>query len=117
MGIIASKAQATHVFVIDDSVSMGQKIADTTALAKAASDLADMLPDIPATDRLAIVLPSHPGGGGGFQSLTAPRANPPLASRLKALRPSDTAGGLDKALQTAGEILGQVASAKRLYVL
>jgi len=51
---IAARVQTTHVFVLDDSVSMGQKIADTTAFKKAASDLAGALEAVAASDRVAI---------------------------------------------------------------
>lgn len=111
------RAQMTHVFILDDSVSMGQKVADTTTFKKAASDLAGMLGEIASGDRVAVLLTSRPDRSEAVFDLGR-LANPePVAERLKSLNPSDTTAKLHRVLATASEIFTDVATEKRLYVL
>jgi hypothetical protein len=114
---ISTPVQATHVFILDDSVSMGQKLADTTVLSKAANDLADMLGQIPATDQAAVLLTSRPKRAEAFFDLNRLGDAEGLAGRLKSLKPSDTTAQLDKAVKTAAEILKDAKGEKRLYIL
>lgn len=114
---VGTTAQVSHVFILDDSVSMGQKVADTTAFAKAASDLADMLGDIPATDKVAVLLTSRPERSEalfGMNFLTEPEV---LSARIRSLKPSDTTTQLQRAARTAVEIFKDTQAQKRLYVL
>lgn len=112
-----TRAQMTHVFLLDDSVSMGQKIADTTAFRKAASDLARMLGEIPSGDRVAVLLTSRSDRSEAVFDLNRLAEPEPVAERLKSLGPSDTTAELHRALRTAGEMFADVATEKRLYVL
>lgn len=114
---VGTSAQMTHVFILDDSVSMGQKVADTTAFSKAASDLAGMIEAIPSTDEVAVLLTSRPKRSEALcplKNLTDPEV---LSGRLKSLKPSDTTAMLNRAVRTAGEILNETGTEKRLYVL
>ena len=113
---IAAPVQMTHIFILDDSVSMGQKIADTTSFGKATSDLADMLEEIPSTDRVAVLLTSRPDPSKavfGLNFLTDPKS---LSARIKSLKPSDTDTNLSRALLAAEEMFKEADTAKRLYL-
>ncbi len=114
---LGSRAQMTHVFILDDSVSMGQKLADTTVFKKATGDLADLLGRIRSGDRVAVVLTSRPGRSEALLDLNRLADPEPVADRLRSLEPSDTAANLEPALRTAAEMFADVATHKRLYVL
>ncbi len=114
---VGTPAQMTHVFILDDSVSMGQKVADTTAFAKAASDLADMLDEVPSTDKVAVLLTSRPERSEAVFNLNFLTEPEVLAGKIKSLKPSDTITQLHRACQTAVEILKGTQTEKRLYVL
>lgn len=114
---ITAPAQMTHIFILDNSVSMGQKLADTTSFGKAASDLAGMLEKIPSTDRVAVLLTSRPDPSKavfGLNFLTDPKN---LSARIKSLKPSDTDTNLPSALSAAREMFKETGTAKRLYLL
>ncbi|KKK97212.1 hypothetical protein LCGC14_2655000, partial [marine sediment metagenome] len=114
---VSSRAQMTHVFILDDSASMGQKLADTTSFAKAASDLADMLERIASTDRVAVLATSRPKRSEALFDLSTLSAPEELGNQLRSGKPSDGSAGLDQALATAEELFGLVSTEKRLYVL
>jgi len=116
---VGTPAQKAHVFVLDDSVSMGQKVKNTTGFAKATSDLVEMLKVIPPSDRVGILLTSKPDPAEAVLELrTLGQADPEsVAGRLQSLGPSDTAGQLAQALQAAGKMFQNVPIDKRLYVL
>ena len=114
---LGTPAETTHVFILDDSVSMGQKIGDATSLGKAASDLATMLEQVPSTDRVAILLTSRPTRQEAVFDLNVISDVESLGARLRSLKPSDTSSGLVRALRTAGEIFKGVSTEKRLYLL
>ncbi len=115
---LGGRVQTTHVFVLDDSVSMGQKIADTTAFQKAATDLGEMVQAMPPGDRLAVLLTSRPERARAVfdlkDSLSDPEA---LADRLRTLSVSDTRSRLDQALLTAAEMFAEVSTSKSLVIL
>ncbi len=115
---LGGRVQTTHVFVLDDSVSMGQKIADTTAFQKAATDLGETVQAMPPGDRLAVLLTSRPERARAVfdlkDSLSDPEA---LADRLRTLRVSDTRSRLDEALLTAAEMFAEVSTSKSLVIL
>jgi len=116
---VGTPAQKAHVFVLDDSVSMGQKVKNTTAFAKATSDLIEILKIIPPSDRVGILLTSEPDPAKALLELrTLGQADPEsVAGRLQSLTPSDTAGQLAQTLQAAGKMFQNVPIDKRLYVL
>ena len=115
-----TRAQTTHVFLLDDSASMGQKIADTTAFTKAASDLAEMLKEISSSDKVAVVLTSRPERAKGVEQIGRLTDAETLVQPVKSLTVSDTAGQLHLALRTVSEFFGEEETKrtkKRLYVL
>jgi len=114
---VGTAGRTTHVFCLDDSVSMGQKIADATAFAKATSDLAGLLAEIPTGDQVAVLLTSRPRRSEAVIDLGRLTERSSLTDRLRSLERSDTAGGLHAALHTAAEMLADVDAEKRLYVL
>ncbi len=114
---VGTPMQTTHIFILDDSVSMGQKVADTTAFAKAASDLADMLGEVSSTDKVAVLLTSRPGRTEAFFDLNFLTDPEVLSARLKSLKPADTTTQLQRAARTAVEIFKETQTQKRLYVL
>ncbi len=114
---ISSKAQMTHIFILDDSISMGQKVADTTAVAKAASDLADMLEDVPPTDKVAVLLTGRPEESEALFPLGFLSDPETLIGKVKSLKPSDTTTQLHRAIETAVEMFKETKTGKRLYIL
>lgn len=114
---VGTPMQKTHIFILDDSVSMGQKVADTTAFAKAASDLADMLGEVSSTDKVAVLLTSRPERSEAFFNLNFLTDPEVLSVRLKSLKPADTTTQLQRAARTAVEIFKETQTQKRLYVL
>ena len=114
---VGTPAQMTHVFILDDSVSMGQKVADTTAFTKAASDLADMLAEVPSTDKVAVLLTSRPERSEAVFDLNFLTEPEVLTGRVKSLKPADTTTNLHRAARTAVEIFKDTQTEKRLYVL
>jgi len=115
---LATAVQQTHVFVLDDSVSMGQKIADTTSFKKAASDLAEMVKEVPSGDHIAVLRTSRPQRPDpGFDTRDALADRDGLAGRLRSLEISDTRARLADALTAAGERFETDPTDRRLYVL
>ncbi len=114
---VGTPMQKTHIFILDDSVSMGQKVADTIAFAKAASDLADMLDEVSSTDKVAVLLTSRPGRTEAFFDLNFLTDPEVLSARVKSLKPADTTTQLQRAARTAVEIFKETQTEKRLYVL
>ena len=117
VSVISTPAQMTHVFVLDDSVSMGQKLADTTGFNKAANDLAEMLKQVPSADRVAVLLTSRPERAEALFDLGTLSDPEDLAARLKGLQPSDTRARLGEALRTARSLFKLAGTDRRLYVL
>ena len=98
---------AAHVFVLDDSLSTGQQVADATVLSKAAAGIAEVLASARGDDRVAILSGSRPGGGdvrGTLKPVSEVRGEE-LTARLKALRPTDLPARLPEALELARRLL------------
>ena len=115
--IVSAARQMTHVFLLDDSVSMGQKLADANGFRRAANDLADMLEDVPSSDKVAVLLTSKPTRAQALFDLGSISNAEDLAGQVRDLGPSDTRGGLARALATAGELFALTEGDKRLHVL
>ncbi len=114
--VLAQRGQTDHVFVLDDSVSMGQKLGDTTAFDLAAGELAEIIDKLPRSDRVAVLLTSRPEDSGPMATLQSVSKIVSPDGWLKSLRPSDTAGGLRRTLRAGGKLFTP-ASVKHLYVL
>ena len=114
--IIGEGARTEHVFILDDSVSMGQKIGDSTSFAKAIGELTEMIDKLSGSDRMAVVFTSRPKDQSAISTLQSVSELVSPGGYLKTLQPSDTAGGLGQALErVSGMFTG--ASAKQLYIL
>ena len=118
--IVGEHAQMTHVFILDDSVSMGQKVGDTTAFRKALADLTERIEWIKkhhASDRVAILLTSRPAEAGSFGRLKTASELVSPGGWLKSLRPSDTTARLGRALATCQDVLKTVDTDRCVYLL
>ena len=107
------------VFVLDDSLSMGQRFGNGTIFQAAAHDLAGQLRTLPKSDKVAIVLTSRPDAGEPFFKPTY-AANidmDSLTSRIETLKPSDRRTGLAEALAAAGKLLEGESGPKRLCLM
>ncbi len=106
------------VFVLDDSYSMGQRVGGGTIFSAAATDLADQLADLPATDKVAILRTSDVGDRPFFKPTHVANAEiETLASRLTALEPTDRRADLAAALEDAGRMLrDDPATVRRVVV-
>ncbi len=118
--LVGHRAAMAHVFILDDSVSMGQKIGDTTAFRKAVGDLEEMVERIKkehSSDRVAILLTSRVGEAESFARLKTSAELVSPGGWLKSLRPSDTAARLGRALTACQEILKTEETGRRVYLL
>ncbi|MCK5113534.1 MAG: BatA and WFA domain-containing protein [Phycisphaerae bacterium] len=106
------------VFVLDDSISMGQKRGGSaTAFTLARKDLADRIAKLSSKDHAAIILTSRPSAGDAFLRM-GPVGDPQgLASRIKTLEPRDTRTHLAEAMAAANELLRDTDGKKHLYIL
>lgn len=113
---LGSQAQTIHYFILDDSVSMGQQVGNTTSFAKAASDLADAVGNVPTTDKVEVLLTSKPFEDGAVFKIATPTDKLALANKIKGLRPSDTGNQLHLALKRANQVLADDPMPKRLSI-
>ena len=106
------------VFVLDDSISMGQKRGgNETAFTIARKDLAERIAKLTSKDRAAIILTSRPSVSDAFLQM-GPVSDPQgLAGRIETLEPRDTRTHLAEAMTAAGEILRDAEGKKHLYLL
>ena len=117
--VLGSRPTMSHVFILDDSVSMGQRLPDTTSFTQAAGELAELIATLPSDDRVAVLLTSRPGADEAlFKLKPLSEAQPgSLGRRLASLKPSDTANQLAKAAESAYALLANESNQKRLYLL
>lgn len=107
-----------NVFILDDSYSMAQKVGGATLFDKAVADLSERIGDLPAGDKLSILLASR---GGGGDPLFAPAFVSEvdvesLTARLAGLKPSDGRADLPGALDKAGELLAGEPGSRLVHV-
>jgi len=57
-------AHAAHVFILDDSLSMGQRVGGETLFAKAARGVSDFVASLPPADLVGFVSATQPEAGG-----------------------------------------------------
>ncbi len=110
-------ASTTIVYVLDDSFSMGQKLAGSTLLSAATTDLSEQLQQIPTTDQVAILLTSSPDPAKALLPRGFIEDLPALTDRLSAVEPSDKRARLPDALAAANALFKDVQGPKRLVLL
>jgi hypothetical protein len=113
---------ATHLFVLDDSLSMGQIARGETLYRKAAAHVAGQVASMAEGDRVAIVSASRPGGSalaGPVRLLTAGEARGgEFAARLSASKPTDLRANFAGAIKAAaGMMQSQERAPVRLHVV
>jgi hypothetical protein len=105
---LPTRAAATaNVFILDDSLSMGQQAGNMTVLQRALDQLAQSIRDLQDDDLVAIITATQPDSGQPLAALTpavdAKRAD--FLQRLSAWKPSDERARLPAALASAQKIL------------
>ncbi|MCY2925053.1 MAG: VWA domain-containing protein, partial [Planctomycetota bacterium] len=108
------------VFLLDDSLSMGQGRGGSTVFSMATGDLAELIAQIQDEEpgsRLAVVGSSDAARGRFLQAMAEVKDPQALIARLQALRPTDTRGDLAGALAAAREAFAPGRTGKELYVL
>jgi hypothetical protein len=109
-----------HVFVLDDSLSMGQRVGADSLFERATAHLADLVRSLPGGDTVAIVWATQPEATEPFGKLVFARdlQTDEFARRLKGLRPTDLRAKFPDALAAAGTLLAtQPDRAKRVYLV
>lgn len=108
----------TIVYVLDDSVSMGQRLGNATIFNQATSELADRIRNARG-GKIAIVLASQTETDRPLFELTgiANVQRDELAGRLTSLKPSDRRGDLAGSLERAAKLLETEHDAKRVVIL
>ena len=108
-----------HVFVLDDSLSMGQQAGTATLYKKAVAHIARRIEAMGAGDSVAILSASRPRSGQPLGRLVpAPEAKTgPFVARFNASKPTDMRADVPGALKAAaGVIAGVGGKPVRLYI-
>ncbi|MEI7834819.1 MAG: BatA domain-containing protein [Planctomycetota bacterium] len=108
------------VFLLDDSLSMGQGRGGTSVFSMATADLSELISQIQAEEpgsRLAVVRGSEASRGRFLQAMEEVKDADALTAKLRALRPSDTRGDLATALAAAREAFHSGGTGRDLFVL
>ena len=102
-GAGGSSAPSAHVFILDDSLSMGQQIATATLFQKALTEVARRLDSLSDADLVAVISASRPRSGEPLGKLVPAIdvKRDRFTSRLMAVRPSDLSADLPGALGEA----------------
>ena len=106
--LVAGKpAPTAHVFVLDDSLSMGQQAGTSTLFEKAVSGVSKLIQDLPDGDMVAVISACQPQSGKplGHLALVRELKRDRFPSRLTALRPTDLRAKLPQALTEARKLL------------
>ena len=100
-------ATTAHVFILDDSLSMGQRIGTTTLFQKALTFISRRLDELPDGDVVGIISATRPQSGEPLGKLVPvmdiKRGN--FTSRLAASRPADLVADLAGALREAQRLI------------
>ncbi len=103
------------VFVLDDSYSLGQRVADQSVFALARGDLADQVARMTQADRATLLVTSRPEAPVGQVDVnTDPNA---LAQRVREIPLSSRRARLASALSAAGELLADQSGTRRVFLL
>jgi len=114
-----------HVFVLDDSLSMGQRAGAENLFQKAVTTVADLIETLPAGDTVAILSAARPDADEFYGRLFYARdlrGGPPPSSpagprRLTALKLTDLRAKFPDALASARKVLAnQKDSVRRVYL-
>jgi hypothetical protein len=99
---------AVHVFILDDSLSMGQVVRGESIHQRAVEDLCRELADMPAADSLAVISASRPGTGDPLGRLLAAEEarRGDLVARLRGSKPTDLRADYPAALRSAAKLIG-----------
>jgi hypothetical protein len=100
-------APVAHVFILDDSLSMGQRTGQQTLFQKALAEIDARIRRIPDADRVAILSATRPDDGSPLSSLlpAADAKKEEFLSRLAGRRPTDLRADLPATLAAAGRLL------------
>lgn len=106
----------THVFILDDSYSMGQKLGGGTIFQAATADLAKQLDGISRAHKVAILLTSRPRRGDALFKLGYVTEPQGLQDRIRGQQPSHQRARLAEAMAAAEDVFRDTPGAKRLFL-
>ncbi|MGD0898491.1 MAG: BatA domain-containing protein [Thermoguttaceae bacterium] len=117
---VGRSAPRAHLFVLDDSLSMGQQAGGTTLYQKACAHLVRRLEGMAEGDLVAVISASRPRSDGFWGRLEgaaeANRGN--LAARISASKPTGLRADFPAAIRLAAELVAsQEAMPVRLHLL
>jgi hypothetical protein len=115
LGGLTGEQSRTVVFILDDSVSMGQDYADQTVFDLAKNDLIERMRELPETDRVSIVLTSNPDELWLGPATVTDREL--VFNDLRGLVLSDQKARLNQAVKRADAIFAQESGQRHLYLL
>ena len=114
------RAPTAHIYILDDSCSMGQQIGSDTLFQKAVAYLTAQLRELPDTDSVAILSAAQPVDGHLVKHL-APATElrrEDFSRRLAALKPKDGPARLPEVLAAAKSLAeSQTGLSPRIYLL
>jgi len=113
-------APVAHVFVLDDSLSMGQRVGADSVFQKATGHLAEFIHTLPGADMVAILSASQPESTEPFGKLVFAHdlQTEAFSQRLRSLKPTDLRAKFPEALSAAGKLLAsQPDRTRRLYLV
>ncbi len=114
-------AATAHIFILDDSLSMGQQVGTTTLFQKALTLLAGRLDNLPDADVVGVISATRPGSGEPLGKLVPVMdiKRDRFTSRLAAARPTDLVADFATALREAHALVKSTAEAMplKLYVV
>lgn len=109
-----------HVFILDESLSMGQRVGAATVFQKALTRLAETLRGLSDNDTVAIISGTAPESGKPLGTLSFAREvkREDFLHRLGALKPTDMRLRLPEALAAARRVLETQSEAPaRIYLI
>ena len=119
--IVPGRAAPTaHIFILDDSLSMGQQVGTSTLFQKATAHLAERLRLVGDSDMVAILSACRPEDHGVLPrlSLVSEVRREDFLRRLAAMKPTDLRARFPEALAAAASLAGKQAEMPvRLHVL
>jgi hypothetical protein len=120
VGSAGSSAPSAHVFILDDSLSMGQQIGTATLFQKAVTEVGRRLDSMSDADLVAVISASRPRSGEPLGKLVPAIdiKRDRFTTRLTAMRPTDMAADLPGALGEALKLVSlQQNMPVRVYVV
>ena len=109
----------TPVFVLDDTVSMGQKVGSTPIFRAAVDDMIEQIRKLPKSSKVAVLLASAPPSAQALFGLDLVENLDPddLKRRLDAMKPSDRRVSLADVLAKAARAFAGKEGDRRLWIL